>query len=517
MSHLAVGTGLEIISTQRPFSNFQYALDRFGESAPIRRLLSQARSRGFKSLIVETVPPEGDVLAEISELESLCREYSMLELLRLSFWDSEICKESELDLVPDESCIGYAILKHDKCIQPWDGGDYDRWHVFESVLKPYPHRHNFLPTKRIFKFRLDCRQVPVAGALYCQQNGLNKSCAHVALRSLLASYPSVGRVPYFAINAVAFADQDQICPWQGLEPKQMENVLRHFGVSFAGIYFGEQLSAEQTLPYAKLLYGGIESGYGALLGFSLDGPRAEGNHIIPMFGHTFNEDNWGPNANVDYFNVGNDIRYISSESWMSSFIGHDDNFGSNFCIPQNYVAPKLVKYALSLLPPKYVNPPIWAEVTGASLFYSILPQTPESPSWLRILKLFVGMRKVILRCLSCTGQSYADHLEQMEDWDGKVELNPAIIEIIRKELHDRLWMIEISIPDLFSTNQRKLGEILISDAVGDLTNPYEAFVMARLPGNYVFVNNPLDTEAPQFQCFSNSLLSHVRVMTRQSG
>jgi len=59
------------------------------------------------------------------------------------------------------------------------------------------------------------------------------------------------------------------------------------------------------LPYQKVIYSGIESGSGSLLAFNMAGPRAgDVGHIVPVFGHTFNEDTWAPNAEGDYFQIG---------------------------------------------------------------------------------------------------------------------------------------------------------------------------------------------------------------------
>jgi len=122
-----------------------------------------------------------------------------------------------------------------------------------------------------------------------------------------------------------------------LDAVQIRAVLRGLVIGFRDIdYTKEEPTYRRELPYQKLLYAGIESGAGAMLGFKLAGPRAEGRHIIPFFGHTTNQDAWVPNAEVAYFHVGEDTRYVPSEAWVSSFIGHDDNFGSNFCVPRLY-------------------------------------------------------------------------------------------------------------------------------------------------------------------------------------
>jgi hypothetical protein len=50
------------------------------------------------------------------------------------------------------------------------------------------------------------------------------------------------------------------------------------------------------------LYGSVESGYPALVVF--DAGNGNQKHVIPIIGHTFNEDTWVPRADLAYFSVG---------------------------------------------------------------------------------------------------------------------------------------------------------------------------------------------------------------------
>ena len=145
------------------------------------------------------------------------------------------------------------------------------------------------------------------GVLYCQQNGLNKSCAQVALRSLCAPRAPGGDISYRAINRLAGSGGTSVEPWSGLTVPQIQAVLKGLGIDFLDVDYAAMPTAERSrLPYQKLLYAGIESGAGALLGFRLAGAGAQqdAKHIIPFFGHTFNQDTWVPNAGAAYFHVG---------------------------------------------------------------------------------------------------------------------------------------------------------------------------------------------------------------------
>ena len=225
-----------------------------------------------------------------------------------------------------DSCLGYAILKQDSV-----PGRKDCWHVFEAVTWPTKYAYSYVPGSTRFRFRCCDRELEIcaASATPRQQNGLNKACAQVALRSLCSIHRNPSDVSFRRINELAGQVSGAFDPSQGLEANQLCAVLDGFGIGYTDIdYNTVDVIDRDALAYQKFVYAGIESGAGALLGFKLVGPEATGHHIIPFFGHTFNRDMWVPNAEPAYFHVGEETRYVPSESWVSTFVGHDDNFGS---------------------------------------------------------------------------------------------------------------------------------------------------------------------------------------------
>ena len=73
-----------------------------------------------------------------------------------------------------------------------------------------------------------------------------------------------------------------------------------------------------------------------------------------------------------------------------------------------------------------------------------------------------------------------------------------------------MWMVEVSIPDLFSTNLRKLGELLLAaDATIDRTRLDRTFIFARLPRAYLL---PVAAETPgrfKFSAVASAIDSHT--------
>jgi hypothetical protein len=251
-----------------------------------------------------------------------------------------------------------------------------------------------------------------------------------------------------------------------------------------------------------------------MLGFKLAGPRAEGRHIIPFFGHTTNQDAWVPNAEVAYFHVGEDTRYVPSEAWVSSFVGHDDNFGSNYCVPRLYVTPDQVDYVVALLPEKVRYCGVVAEAIAANYLYSVLPElvVPGKP-WLARLIASARRQDVVLRALSLRRDQYIHHLRAARDWDYRKE-SASLCDALKRHLPPILWMIEVSLPELFPSNQRKLGEIVLDAGIHPSARlDFRTFLFARFPGRFLLLKAISASGKPSFVTVPSRLESHTPLCT----
>jgi hypothetical protein len=144
-----------------------------------------------------------------------------------------------------------------------------------------------------------------------------------------------------------------------------------------------------------------------------------------------------------------------------------------------------VAYVIATLPKPVKADPIRAEVIGADYLFSMLPQLPHiSEAWEERLAFYAKHRLLVLRPVLTNGKLYADHLERVSDWAGG-RISRQLVADLRTALipHGHIWMIELSVPELFSANRRKVGEVLIAAEVptGDRRD-FANFLIARLPG-----------------------------------
>jgi hypothetical protein len=504
-----------------PFSSFTHVEINYGDSISIRRLFSLARANKAIKLITEKIPPVGIIDSENAEIKSYYPDHYMPDLHRISFWRQEILGQ-DIHTDSGEKLTGYAILKHD--VVP--SKHYDYWHVFEAVFEKYLHPHNCVPSPCLYSVLIADRTIPISGVLYAQQNVLNKACAQVALRSLISRIKN-DDISYKEINDLARPLVPGFEPAKGLNAKQIQAVLRGLDIPFkdldysqydiplfSGRYWRLGNVMRKLHPYQAYVYAGIESGMGALIGFRLT-RKGGGKHIIPFYGHTFNKDTWIPDADFTYFQVGKNLEYISSQLWTSSFLGHDDNFGANYCIPRLYLEPSNVDYVVELLKPKFVIRGGQAEGLSLYLLHSVIEQINTTRNiWLNRLAKYHEHSQIVLRAVAVEKTVYIDHIRNLKDWDGNSESKDAI-ELFNKNLPEAFWVVEVSIPQLFPANESKLGDIVINGQIElDLNDIYRHLLYVRLPGAYYMLSKTStgDTSDIYFKDFPSNLTSHVPVL-----
>lgn len=510
---MAAAEILEIYPLKPPFSFFDFVEDRFGDYDSIRRTFSLARSFSAETLVLEQIQPCGIIAEENEDILRQCPSYRNTSLLRLSFWKKPVADVEDLPC-DSKDLVGYAIFKHD---QISDNG-LDMWHVFEAVFSKYPHSHNCVPHPKTYRLIVGSRTFEITGLLYCQQNSLNKACAQVALRSLLSRILPEGDISYRRINEIAATVHPGFLPGKGLDVPQMRKVLSTLNLKFNDVdysQYDEQL--RKDLPYQKYAYAGLESGGGALVGFRLAGRelREEAKHIIPIYGHTFNKDTWAPNADISYFRIGEGVGYVPSESWTSSFLGHDDNFGPNFCIPRLYIENDKVDYVVEIFCPGIFYGGIQAEALALNILYSLLPSILDVQNrWISRLVQWTAKQQIVFRAQAMRTAEYVRHLCGLRDWEGNGE-NPELCKLLGQEMPEYVWAVEVSTPQLFPANERKLGEIVLDATrnldLDDETSVNEVFIFARLPGVYL-LGGEISNGTPQFTPVPSQLMSHTNLI-----
>ncbi|MDA3925852.1 MAG: hypothetical protein PF904_14245 [Kiritimatiellae bacterium] len=325
---------VEFFSVIRPFSFFDFVEERFCGISPLRRIFSQARNLKAKTMVVEEIQHSLEIAQENEDIETRYKLSPVTRVFRLSFFSKKFSTVKGLSSATDHDFIGYAVIKSDR----FSREELNGIRVFESVLHTSSYPNNCVKNKPVWLCEICGFSFRVEGYIYAQQNNMTNVCAHVALRSVISSFHPEGDISYREINEIVGIDHVTRKAGgkdgEGLYFNEMVKVLGHYNLTCFGVDYQNPELDIPDIPFHKFIYGSVESGYPSLLMFAT---KNNSGHVIPVFGHTFNEDTWVSNADLSYFKAGQDLEYIPSESWLSMYLAHDDNFGSNFCIPRRYL------------------------------------------------------------------------------------------------------------------------------------------------------------------------------------
>jgi len=78
-------------------------------------------------------------------------------------------------------------------------------------------------------------------------------------------------------------------------------------------------------------------------------------------------------------------------------------------------------------------------------------------------------------------------------------------------------MIELSVPELFSTDRRKVGEVLIrAERPATDKRDFQNYVLARVPGHFVFYTRGA-ADAPTYVFPACDLQGHVALFGSENG
>ena len=281
---------------------------------------------------------------------------------------------------------------------------------------------------------------------------------------------------------------------------------------------------QQTYPYWQALYGHIESGFPAVL-FVTTSPLTQGaspkQHVVCVVGHTLNSDSWFPLAHVGYTKTDRThLTYRSTIEWVADVLIHDDNLGMCYCLPAHcFQADALHTVSAAQVPSS--NRPLLREslVFKPTIVVGVIPPNVPTPKSLSMEIEFLAYRRLqyaisqgkgelsealsghyymrhlitenadhalVLRTLLVSAGDYRKHLTDMED-NFRVRLGSDDVKGIMAHLggHGFVWLTEVTGPDLYAGNQRKLADILIRsdyDAAQYETGPRDGVLCMRLPG-----------------------------------
>jgi hypothetical protein len=155
---------------------------------------------------------------------------------------------------------------------------------------------------------------------------------------------------------------------------------------------------------------------------------------------------------------------------------------------------------MAFLPPNLDVPPYFAEKAAVQFVRHFLAACPPPPDnrWLyRIWQQLQQQRGLVARTLGCRKGDYIARLKAEVDSDGHGPANAIPKALANAPNH--LWLTEVSLPDLYTANKHKLGDLL-TDAKANVRGAQKMlnYVWGWLPGVQVPINPHPGTAPPSW-------------------
>lgn len=502
----AIATTEQCLDCRRPFSFYFDLVHAFWKTpAPtnnltLHRLCTLARKQGVAYATIECALNRADVREEIDALDSKHGGRGSAEAVTIAFF-SGLNSPENINDVADTAFIGTLVLINYRTAgsQEWSHS-----YVHEAIIaRPFKLDHagrrigllnNFISKEADFRRTVRGREFTAQGVYYCQQNGQTHVCAHACLRMALNSLGHAnGPLTNHAINT-----QLNIAPpLTGLSLGQLVDVIRSVTGAEPMIADCTSLSKQN---YISILSSFVESGCMVLLVFT----TANGmEHVVTVFGYTRNSDEWHPQA-IPGYSGPQTAPFYTSSSWIDHFLIHDDNLGPYYTLSSRAleVDPTISAHWIVAIHPHIATvSPHYAESLSAIILRSSLADLASHGSGRWFEYITHNQWTYVMRSILISRQGYQDHLRSSVGHD-ESSLKPEEITLT-DNLPDWFWMVEYSLPSLFTGNRSKLGEVFVSTDMAHGIPPLRLIQGIRLPSLFVVKDG-----AGQFVPRATSLKAH---------
>ncbi|EHP92941.1 C39 family peptidase [Methylorubrum extorquens] len=483
-----------------------------GRALPLHRICTLARKQGVRTVLVESAHSRLDVTDEIAALDESYGNGGAAEAVQLTFLRTE-ASQNDTTEIKNQDVIGQAVLINYKKPQE---ADFSSTYIYEAVFRipafeigssgEVPLLNNYIAYERTFDVHFAGTKFQISGIYYCQQNAKTHVCAHACLRMALNTLGSSPHIDIRDINKTLGGSD----PSQGLTIKDIADFIQSSGLSEPTIISCAQLNPDN---YLSVVNSFVQSGMPALLVFTtgIAGNPDPVEHVVCVFGYTQNTDEWHPQAIPAYAGPSSAF-YRQSSLWSDHLLVHDDNFGPYYTLSSRAleVDPHVkAKWVIGLTPRSIANFSVLAEVIASAALTNFLPALSSigNNKWLSYITS--SSYQFILRPILIGREEYIQHLQNSRAHDGSAATAQDVSNLAG--LPDLFWMVEFSLPALFTGNHSKLGEVIV-DAFSPINSAdiFQSTFYIRMPGLLLTTNGPGQGQIENFSIQSHFPTFHIK-------
>ncbi|QHO77781.1 hypothetical protein ACH79_39445 [Bradyrhizobium sp. CCBAU 051011] len=461
-------------------------------AAPLNRICTLARKMGVAAVLIEDALERDEVRREIDALRKKLSTGGVVTAASISFLRA-LPSAGQMEGPPDHMVGQVVVLTYPSASGP-------KSYVFDAIMRvparwqdghEIPLVNRCVPKAQTFYRRAGGCRYAVARAYYCQENDVSRGNVQAALRIAIRS-----------IEGISSVDDDKLS--KAAHPKGIVDVivktLKNRGYGY-NLYEIDGVTSADEVWTAICSF--IESGNPPLLVVS--GKRNQ-SRIIPVLGYTLNTDEWHPDGSMSH--PKRQSGWFSSSQWIDHVVIHDTVLGPYFCMSRAWLAEQLSRAANAGMKPRLVIAPIWTPQVKVSPVYAEQLAGQYLDIWVRrVAEVNAGTGRwwdylcqngsnVVLRTTFISSQDYQVHLQKLDDkiqsrgesvatWISPGGGEPLSFRSFMNSLPANFWICEISMPQLYGGNRKKLGEILIDSRKRDLSG---GILAIRLPSRAVWRN-----------------------------
>jgi hypothetical protein len=464
----------EVIKAGTPKSLFEL-FERFKADAPLKRIFQLAFDLGCKTILLEGDHVDPEYTSEFKLFYKDLHKKHSDKTERLHFFDTENLDETNIHN-NQESYLGYCVLR-----------PFTPHRVVNAVIKPYHDKNNPKKTFLICssKFNVEgLSHIPlhVEGFPFFQQDGQIGCCSDVALMTtdkfISAKNFSFENKTIEQISKLTaqVPNEKRDTPTSGLFTVQIVHALKEMGYAPLIYRYGKNYG---ECPPERVLYHYLESEIPVILGF-----HAEKNngHAVTVIGHSFEPDMWKPVVKK-HFHKETVQNYYCSTDWIQNFIIQDDRLGPYLLLPKDLIWEQAKENLSIIVPlPKKINmlgeaAELYAYrmLSDKVILNMINDSKPDGSSkmWHDIFRQHLEENKLVLRT----------YLINSNDFKKSFSL-PQLTEIYKNlPMPPKIWLTEISTPELFCQPRLRIGEVVIDSTASSKSVKWEhAFLSIHVPG-----------------------------------
>lgn len=465
---------------------------KYGGGIPLSRILSILSGANSKC---KTIIIEEEYLDKEYEEEYKVFYYKVFassppsKCIRLHFFSSKFSKINSYNIKKNEAKYqGYCTIRPKPLLTISDA------FISENIVIDINSRFVFMSCNIEKKVSLIGIQLKVRGFPFIQQDGRIGVCAQAALK-MVADHGFETKIignSYTAPKITELAKKSphpngaRHIPSSGLDDFQIQFALEEMGFEPL-IYDRSDRSCEKKIEHPEqIIYRYLESGIPVIVGIQ----AGDEKHAIVVIGHTFNPDYWFAKAGTIYPDLRTrSLNYQCSTNWIQNFIVQDDNIGPYCFVPIDFLSGSITK---CIIVPLYEDVFLAGEKAESNAYklmtrktfleknvkviYNALKKNnskSETLYWLNLFLECIHKKRIILRTYLRDKGLFIE--QDIKNYDKSIQTMYKTINLPQK-----IWVVEISMPEIFCYARKKCGEILFASTGGDEIN--HSYITFHFPG-----------------------------------